>query len=215
MNSGADGSIRAPYRGVAQLARRGPRPRRVAATRARGRSSSIAATASPSAPMAPPTAHETTIPFDIIPRVIAWDEWQFLHKGLSQRVRALNAFLTDAYGQREICRAGVIPEEQILMNGEFVADGAGAAAAGWRACPYRRHRSRARRREGLLRPRGQCAHAVGRVLRPGEPRSHDAAGARAVLGHARAAGRRLFRGAAGDPALGVVQRRATSPTSCC
>ena len=25
--------------------------------------------------------HETTIPFDIIPRVMAWDEWQFLQRG--------------------------------------------------------------------------------------------------------------------------------------
>ena len=64
---------------------------------------------------------ETTIPFDIIPRVIAWDEWDYLHKGLVQRVRALNAFLADAYDEREICRAGVIPEQQVLMNAEFVA----------------------------------------------------------------------------------------------
>ena len=71
--------------------------------------------------MARSTAAETTIPFDIIPRVIAWDEWEYLHKGLVQRVRALNAFLADAYGEREICRAGVIPEQQILMNAEFVA----------------------------------------------------------------------------------------------
>ena len=85
--------------------------------------------------------------------------------------------------------------------------GAGPRTAGRRARPHRRHRPGARRREGLLRPRGQCAHAVGRVLRAGESRSDDAAGARAVLGHARAAGRRLHRGAAGNPALGVVQRR--------
>ncbi|TWS95829.1 circularly permuted type 2 ATP-grasp protein [Reyranella sp. CPCC 100927] len=63
--------------------------------------------------------HETTIPFDIIPRVIAADEWAFLERGLSQRVRALNAFLADAYGAREICRAGIIPEAQLLLNGEF------------------------------------------------------------------------------------------------
>ncbi|MGE0420722.1 MAG: circularly permuted type 2 ATP-grasp protein [Reyranellaceae bacterium] len=64
--------------------------------------------------------HETTIPFDIIPRVIAHDEWQFLERGLTQRVKALNAFLTDAYGERQICRAGVIPERQLLLNSEFV-----------------------------------------------------------------------------------------------
>ena len=119
MNSGTDGTIRAPYRGVADwLARTSPE--RLEATRREVdlfyRRHGITFGAYGAA-----EGSETTIPFDIIPRVIAHDEWQFLHKGLSQRVRALNAFLTDAYGQREICRAGIIPEEQILMNGEFVA----------------------------------------------------------------------------------------------
>jgi len=119
MNSGTDGSVRAPYRGVADwLARTSPE--RLEATRREVdlfyRRHGITFGAYGAA-----EGSETTIPFDIIPRVIAYDEWQFLHKGLSQRVRALNAFLTDAYGEREICRAGIIPEEQILMNGEFVA----------------------------------------------------------------------------------------------
>ena len=58
----------------------------------------------------------------------------------------------------------------------------GLDAAGRRARPHRRHRPRARRREGFLRPRGQRAHAVGRVLHAREPRSDDAARSRAVLG---------------------------------
>ena len=61
---------------------------------------------------------------------MAWDEWEFLNKGLVQRVKALNAFLADAYGAREICRAGVIPEAQILMNAEFVAMAQGLALPG-------------------------------------------------------------------------------------
>ncbi len=65
--------------------------------------------------------HETTIPFDLIPRVIANDEWKRLEAGLLQRVRALNAFLVDAYHKREICRAGKIPESQVVLNGEFAA----------------------------------------------------------------------------------------------
>ena len=55
--------------------------------------------------------HETTIPFDIIPRVIAWDEWEYLHKGLVQRVRALNAFLLDLYGKQQVIRDGVVPAD--------------------------------------------------------------------------------------------------------
>ena len=65
--------------------------------------------------------HETAIPFDLIPRVIAADEWRKLHDGLVQRTRALNAFLHDAYSKREICRAGLVPEAQILRNEQFAA----------------------------------------------------------------------------------------------
>jgi uncharacterized circularly permuted ATP-grasp superfamily protein len=64
--------------------------------------------------------HETTIPFDLIPRVLTNAEWQFLERGLIQRVKALNAFLYDAYHDREICRAGKVPESQILLNEQFV-----------------------------------------------------------------------------------------------
>ena len=71
-----------------------------------------------------------TIPFDIIPRVIAWDEWQYLHKGMVQRTKALNAFLADAYNQREICRAGFIPENQLLLNDEFASMAQGLALPG-------------------------------------------------------------------------------------
>lgn len=48
-------------------------------------------------------------PFDIIPRVIARDEWQGIEAGLRQRVRALNLFIDDIYHKQEIVRAGVFP----------------------------------------------------------------------------------------------------------
>jgi uncharacterized circularly permuted ATP-grasp superfamily protein len=64
--------------------------------------------------------HERSIPFDLIPRVIGQSEWTRLEKGLKQRVRALNAFLHDAYHTREICKAGLMPEEQIVKNGQFL-----------------------------------------------------------------------------------------------
>ncbi len=118
MRSGAYG-LRAPYRGVQQWLE-STSAERLAATRHEVdqfyRRHGITFGAYGAA-----EGSETTIPFDIIPRVIAWDEWEFLHKGLTQRVRALNAFLADAYDEREICRAGVIPERQILMNAEFVS----------------------------------------------------------------------------------------------
>ena len=58
--------------------------------------------------------NERLFPFDAIPRVIAHDEWRQLACGLAQRVRALNAFLADVYGERKIIADGVIPEGFVL-----------------------------------------------------------------------------------------------------
>jgi uncharacterized circularly permuted ATP-grasp superfamily protein len=56
------------------------------------------------------------IPFDIIPRVIRESEWRVVESGCVQRVKALNAFLCDIYDGREIVRAGIIPEHEVLGN---------------------------------------------------------------------------------------------------
>ena len=64
-------------------------------------------------------ADERLIPFDIVPRILARSEWKRLEAGLIQRVQALNAFLRDVYGPREILRAGIVPEELILQNPQF------------------------------------------------------------------------------------------------
>jgi uncharacterized circularly permuted ATP-grasp superfamily protein len=68
---------------------------------------------------------ERLIPFDLIPRVLAQAEWQRLRCGLEQRARALNAFLHDVYHDREIIRAGRVPERLILHNSEFRPEMAG------------------------------------------------------------------------------------------
>jgi len=62
---------------------------------------------------------ERLIPFDIVPRVLTAAEWQKLVRGLKQRVKALNAFIADSYGDREIVAAGIVPEELILQNPAF------------------------------------------------------------------------------------------------
>ncbi|MCW8084527.1 circularly permuted type 2 ATP-grasp protein [Sabulicella glaciei] len=73
---------------------------------------------------------ERLIPFDIIPRVLARAEWDRLAQGLSQRVRALNAFLADVYGAKEILRAGRIPESLVLRNEQFRPEMEGFAPPG-------------------------------------------------------------------------------------
>jgi uncharacterized circularly permuted ATP-grasp superfamily protein len=62
---------------------------------------------------------ERLIPFDLIPRVIAAQEWQSMEAGLVQRVTALNRFIHDVYHDQDILRAGVIPREQIERNAQF------------------------------------------------------------------------------------------------
>ncbi len=62
---------------------------------------------------------ERLIPFDIVPRIIAAQEWQLIEAGLRQRVKALNAFLHDVYHDQEIIKAGRIPAQQILGNSQY------------------------------------------------------------------------------------------------
>lgn len=59
---------------------------------------------------------ERTIPFDIIPRVIARKQWDKIAFGSEQRVKALNLFLHDIYHQQEILKAGIVPEMQVLTH---------------------------------------------------------------------------------------------------
>jgi uncharacterized circularly permuted ATP-grasp superfamily protein len=62
---------------------------------------------------------ERLIPFDIVPRILPAAEWRALEAGLRQRVRALNAFLGDVYGEQAILKAGRIPAEAILTNAQY------------------------------------------------------------------------------------------------
>ena len=73
---------------------------------------------------------ERLIPFDLIPRVLDAAEWELLAKGLEQRVKALNRFVADVYGRREILRAGTVPERLIEGNDAFEAQMVGVAVPG-------------------------------------------------------------------------------------
>src|ERR1700723_2030052 len=66
-----------------------------------------------------PEAQERLIPFDVIPRIIAAKEWDIVRRGLEQRMKAINAYIKDVYGRREILRAGVVPEELVFQNPVF------------------------------------------------------------------------------------------------
>lgn len=57
---------------------------------------------------------ERIIPTDLLPRIIPADEWAKIEAGLTQRLRALNMFLADIYGDQQILMDGVVPRELVL-----------------------------------------------------------------------------------------------------
>src|SRR5882757_7718787 len=62
---------------------------------------------------------ERIFPFDPIPRVIDADTWATLEAGLIQRVRALNMFVADVYGEGSILADGIVPRDLVLGCPQF------------------------------------------------------------------------------------------------
>ena len=58
-------------------------------------------------------AEEQIIPVDCLPRVMQGAEWRHIEAGLTQRVKALNLFLEDVYGECRIVNDGVIPADVV------------------------------------------------------------------------------------------------------
>ena len=64
-------------------------------------------------------AEERIIPVDPIPRVLTAADWQEVSDGLAQRIRALNFFLEDVYGEGRIIDDGVIPEDMVRQCPQY------------------------------------------------------------------------------------------------
>ncbi|MFI4976538.1 MAG: circularly permuted type 2 ATP-grasp protein [Caulobacterales bacterium] len=60
------------------------------------------------------SATERIIPTDLFPRIIAAEEWAVIEAGLIQRLKALNMFLADIYGDQRILMDGVVPRDLVL-----------------------------------------------------------------------------------------------------
>jgi uncharacterized circularly permuted ATP-grasp superfamily protein len=63
---------------------------------------------------------ERIFPFDIIPRILAAHEWDYLERGLKQRIQALNLFLSDIYHDQKIVKDGLIPLDLIYSASGFL-----------------------------------------------------------------------------------------------
>ncbi len=71
------------------------------------------------------SGQERPFPLDLVPRVISAGEWTKLERGIVQRVKALEMFLADVYGEQEILRDGVLPKRLITSSEHFHREAAG------------------------------------------------------------------------------------------
>ncbi|MEX3775234.1 circularly permuted type 2 ATP-grasp protein [Pseudomonas sp. MYb118] len=57
---------------------------------------------------------------DLLPHVIAVDEWERLSAGIAQRARLLNAVLADLYGPQRLIAEGLLPAELVFGHNHFL-----------------------------------------------------------------------------------------------
>ncbi|TXK19016.1 circularly permuted type 2 ATP-grasp protein [Homoserinibacter sp. GY 40078] len=72
---------------------------------------------------------ERPFPLDAVPRVIEQAEWSRVEAGVKQRVKALEAFLSDVYGTQRAVLDGVIPASLISSSSHFHREAAGIEPA--------------------------------------------------------------------------------------
>ncbi|WP_448817942.1 circularly permuted type 2 ATP-grasp protein [Arcticibacter sp.] len=65
---------------------------------------------------------EKIFPFDIIPRIITAQDWNFIEKGIKQRLKALNTFLKDIYSNMFIVKDGIVPADIIYSCPHFLRE---------------------------------------------------------------------------------------------
>jgi uncharacterized circularly permuted ATP-grasp superfamily protein len=65
---------------------------------------------------------EKIFPFDIIPRIITAAEWNYIERGIKQRLQALNLFLKDVYNDQFILKDGIVPVEMIYSCPHYLRE---------------------------------------------------------------------------------------------
>src|SRR5260221_1720062 len=65
---------------------------------------------------------EKIFPFDIIPRIVTASEWDFVDRGIKQRLKALNLFLKDVYHDQFIIKDGIVPAELIYSCPHYLRE---------------------------------------------------------------------------------------------
>lgn len=62
---------------------------------------------------------ERVFPNDLLPRIVAGEEWQSIERGLTQRLTALNLFLRDIYQRGQILADGIVPRDLVYSCRHF------------------------------------------------------------------------------------------------
>ena len=63
---------------------------------------------------------EKIFPFDLIPRIIDATEWEWIERGLKQRIHALNLFIDDVYHDQKILKDGIVPADVVLSSERYL-----------------------------------------------------------------------------------------------
>ena len=69
--------------------------------------------------------------FDPVPRILTEPEWSELQAGIVQRLRALEAFAGDVYGEGRVFEAGVVTREEVESSPHYEPAMRGASPRRW------------------------------------------------------------------------------------
>jgi uncharacterized circularly permuted ATP-grasp superfamily protein len=115
----AQGNVRGPYKGIyAELAPSN-------ASDLEARAEALGRAFSDQGITFSLSGQERPFPLDLVPRVISPAEWTRLERGITQRVKALECYLDDVYGDQEILNDGVIPRRLVTSCEHFYRQAAG------------------------------------------------------------------------------------------
>lgn len=68
---------------------------------------------------------ERIFPFDVIPRVLSAEDFDYIERGLRQRIHALNEFIHDVYHDQKIVSDGVVPDFVVRSAQSYMPEVAG------------------------------------------------------------------------------------------
>jgi uncharacterized circularly permuted ATP-grasp superfamily protein len=75
------------------------------------------------------SGEERPFPLDLVPRVVDADEWDVVERGVTQRVRALEAFLADMAGEQAVLADGIVPRRVVVSSSAHTPAAHGIAPA--------------------------------------------------------------------------------------